>query len=287
MNNLGCLRKSVGGYTNYKEEVVMKFKKLDIVWKYVIYTYLLFWFMVLGLGGMANLVFDASPLEMKGIITVCSWAPTIVLLVMLKKLRPDLTIRKFYKNAFREKLNILTFFMSTLLIVGIFLIAVSLLSVIEKTGISAQLSFVATALFGNIIFTAIQGASGEESGWRGYLMPIMETRYGFVKGNLVLGLIWAFWHLPLWFVSTDYGGMHLLIYIISFIIGLTAFSTVIGVFMKKCNNLILAFWMHFLFNFVLTFFGGKDIYLLMAFAVLYTLAAVICVAVYLKRNISN
>ena len=155
----------------------------------------------------------------------------------------------------------------------------------EKTAISVQLDFVVTALGLNILFTAIQGASGEESGVRGYLMPEMERKFGFLKGNLVLGLVWAFWHLPLWFVSTYYSGMHLLLYIISFIVGLTAFSTIIGVFMKKCNNLFLAFWMHFLFNFVLTFFIGKDVYLLTLLALLYTVAAVVYVALYLKHKL--
>jgi membrane protease YdiL (CAAX protease family) len=261
----------------------MKLKK-NKMWQYVIFTYLLFWFLVLGIGGIGIFVFNASPLAMRYVTTICSWAPTIILLIMFKKLRPNSTIKSFYKELFKEKLNFRVFGMATLLIVGIFLMSAYFLSIFEATAISAQLSFVFSALFGNIIFTAIQGASGEESGWRGYLMPELEKKYGFVKGNVILGLIWSFWHLPLWFVSTDYSGMNLLLYIISFVVGLTAFSIIIGVYMKKCNNLLLAFWMHFLFNFVLTFFIGKDLYLLASLAVLYTVAAVVYVNVHLQRN---
>lgn len=263
-----------------KEGNILKLKTIDKMWQYVMYTYLLFWFMVLGIGGIATFAFEASPLVMKFIIISCSWAPTITLLIMLRKLKPDSTIRSFYKNAFREKLNFKVFSIATLLIVGIFLVSAWFLSLFEQTAISAQLDFVITALLGNILLTAIQGASGEESGWRGYLMPEMEKRYGFIKGNLVLGLVWAFWHLPLWFVSTDYSGMQLLLYIVSFIVGITAFSTIIGVFMKKCNNLLLAFWMHFLFNFTFIFFIGENAYLLIFLALLYTVAAIAFVAVY-------
>jgi hypothetical protein len=85
-----------------EDEKVMMFKKMDKMWQYIVFTYLLFWFMILGLGGFVIFVFDASPLIMRFIITLCSWAPTITLLVMLKKLKPDLTIRSFYKNAFRN-----------------------------------------------------------------------------------------------------------------------------------------------------------------------------------------
>jgi len=258
-------------------------KKLDNMWKYVIYTYLLFWFMVLGIGGLAIFVLDASDASMRWITTLCSWSPTVVLLLMLKKLKPGTSLGEFYQKAFQGKLNFRVFAIATLLITGIFLLSAWILAAFENKAISTQLAFVPAALFSNILFTAIQGASGEESGWRAYLMPEMESRYGFVRGNLILGLVWSFWHLPLWFVSTNYSGLFLLIYILAFIIGLTSFSMVMGVCMKESNNLLLAFWMHFLFNFTLTFFTGQDVYLLSSLAVLYTLAAVIFVAVYLKK----
>lgn len=255
----------------------MKVRKIDHIWRYVIFTYLLFWFMILGIGGTAIFVFKVSQPVMMWVTTLCSWAPTIVLLIMLKKLKPGLSISGFYKKAFAEKLNFGLLFGATLLIVGIFLISAWLLSVFEKTAITAQLTFIPAALLSNILFTAIQGASGEESGWRGYLLPELESRFGFFKGNLVLGFVWSFWHLPLWFVSASYSGVDLLLYIVGFIAGLTAFSMVMGAFMKKCSNLFLAFWMHFWFNFVLTFFIGKDVYLLLSLAALYVAAAAVAV----------
>jgi hypothetical protein len=38
---------------------------------------------------------------------------------------------------------------------------------------------------------------GEEYGWRYYLQPILQKRFGMVRGILLIGLIWGFWHLPL------------------------------------------------------------------------------------------
>ena len=262
----------------------MKFKKISKMWMYVINTYLLFWFMVLGVGGIAIFMLNASDSSMRWVVTLCSWSPTIVLLLMLRKLKPETSIREFYKKAFKEKLNFRVFALATSVIVGIFLLSICILSIFEKNAIWEQLAFIPALLFSNILFTAIQGASGEESGWRAYLMPEMESRYGFVRGNLILGLVWSFWHLPLWFVSTNYNGIMLLIYILSFIIGLTSFSIIMGVCMKKCNNLILAFWVHFLFNFVLTFFTGEDVYLLSLLAVLYALAAIVFVAVNFNKS---
>lgn len=40
-------------------------------------------------------------------------------------------------------------------------------------------------------------ALGEEIGWRGFLVPRLVARLGFVRGSLATGLIWAVWHYPL------------------------------------------------------------------------------------------
>ena len=38
---------------------------------------------------------------------------------------------------------------------------------------------------------------GEEFGWRFYLQPLLQKKFGMVKGTLLLGLAWGIWHLPL------------------------------------------------------------------------------------------
>jgi membrane protease YdiL (CAAX protease family) len=46
-------------------------------------------------------------------------------------------------------------------------------------------------------------ALGEEIGWRGFLAPRLVARFGFTEGTILLGIIWAAWHLPL-LLFTDY-----------------------------------------------------------------------------------
>jgi uncharacterized protein len=60
-------------------------KKMDVMWKYAIFAYLAFWAIILVLGGLASMAFDAPPVVMTGITILGSWSPTIVLLLMFKK----------------------------------------------------------------------------------------------------------------------------------------------------------------------------------------------------------
>jgi membrane protease YdiL (CAAX protease family) len=77
---------------------------------------------------------------------------------------------------------------------------------IHKLGVvlgNGEQSFVVFAL--NLVVSislasavnAVIATVGEEIGWHGVLQPALEQRYGTTKATLAVGLIWAFWHLPL------------------------------------------------------------------------------------------
>jgi len=78
-------------------------------------------------------------------------------------------------------------------------------------------------IFIYVVFIGIFGlvgtasrALGEEIGWRGFLVPELYKRYGYIRTSIIAGIIWASWHYtvmiwgyfktgePVWFVLTDY-----------------------------------------------------------------------------------
>jgi hypothetical protein len=48
---------------------------------------------------------------------------------------------------------------------------------------------------------ATLGQAGEEVGWRGYLLPRIAERTGLGWASLIVGIVWAAWHLPLFFAA--------------------------------------------------------------------------------------
>ena len=41
------------------------------------------------------------------------------------------------------------------------------------------------------------GGINEESGWRGFALPRLQSRYPVIVAALIVGFFWALWHLPL------------------------------------------------------------------------------------------
>jgi membrane protease YdiL (CAAX protease family) len=84
--------------------------------------------------------------------------------------------------------------------------------------------------------------SGEEIGWRGYLLPKLSARVGLRAASLMVGVIWACWHLPFFFYAgADKSGQPFAPYLL----GVTALSVAMAwLYWRTHGSLLLTMLMH-------------------------------------------
>ena len=110
-------------------------------------------------------------------------------------------------------------------------------------GPSYLLSYLASFAF----VTLLGGPLLEEIGWRGFALPRMERLQGPLLASVILGVMWALWHLPeflvpTWAASSGGGGI---VGIASFTLTAITFTIVITwVFNNTRASVLLAILVH-------------------------------------------
>lgn len=100
--------------------------------------------------------------------------------------------------------------------------------------------------------TAILGAGpfGEEGGWRGYLLPRLLEQGGEVRASLIIGIVWALWHLPIMAMFADWrSGIPFAAYLPLYTLGVIGLSFVLSrVWIIGQGSLVPCIWLHGLVN---------------------------------------
>jgi uncharacterized protein len=105
-----------------------------------------------------------------------------------------------------------------------------------------DLSVISNPLFALIAFFVILFTAGplqEEFGWRGYLLPRLQTRYNALVSSLILGFFWWLWHLPAVFIPGKFMADNLLIFL-ALLVVITLTSILFTWVFNNTNGSILA-----------------------------------------------
>lgn len=116
----------------------------------------------------------------------------------------------------------------------------------ELPGGQALLGIGFTFLAQLVLVATIGGGLDEETGWRGYALSRMLRTTHPVTASVVIGLLWAPWHLPLWL---DPAGTHAAYPFWVFLLDTMTRSVLIGwLYCASGGSLLVAVWAHALAN---------------------------------------
>ena len=92
-------------------------------------------------------------------------------------------------------------YLTAFLVPILFLAASLLLGAIQPVALLQKWPLLLTFYPLDLLIQAIIGGGlGEEPGWRGFALPRMQSRFGPLPAAILLGLLHACWHIPLFFV---------------------------------------------------------------------------------------
>ena len=188
---------------------------------------------------------------------------------------PDYSLLKYFKQQF-TKTNILDFAIP--MIIQLLIIIVAIVCVLHiDNGSVKNIKFVDTSMLPQLfIANILYGPMGEELGWRCYALNELQKKHSPLGSSLIIGLLWGLWHFPLWFMS-GYSSYALASYILFFMIGLISLSVFLTFFYNQSKNILIAIWIHFLFNFLLQIAIINSLKLIIFTSIFYLIATLLIV----------
>jgi membrane protease YdiL (CAAX protease family) len=141
-----------------------------------------------------------------------------------------------------------------------------------------------------LAFSIFPGSAlGEEIGWRGYTLPRLQAGRGALSASLILGVLWGFWHLPLWLTGAP--GRTPVLYA-AFLVSTIALSVILTwVYNSTGGSLLMVVLLHATFNLPVTLaideLGGRATVPVLLYFGLTVVAAIVVVIVAGPQHLSR
>lgn len=92
-----------------------------------------------------------------------------------------------------------------------------------------------------VLFIVSLLINGEEIGWRGFALPRLQARFNALTSSLILGVIWAGFHLPLfWTIGSTQAGQPMW----GFLLSILASSVIVTWLYNNTGSLLLVLLFH-------------------------------------------
>jgi CAAX protease family protein len=171
-------------------------------------------------------------------------APSLVALALTARAEGDAGVRALLGRIFRWRVGARWYVFA----VG-YMAAIKLtVAVVHRlaTGTWPRFGNEAWYIIAAVLAISTWAQAGEEVGWRGYALPRLAARFGLGPASVVLGVIWAIWHLPLFYLhGADTYGQSFTAYLLQ----VTALSVAMAwLYWNTHGSLLLVMLMHAAIN---------------------------------------
>jgi membrane protease YdiL (CAAX protease family) len=100
---------------------------------------------------------------------------------------------------------------------------------------------------GVLVLLVVVNGLGEETGWRGFLQPLLQRSMRPLAAMLVVAVIWACWHAPLFAILTTFRGFTPAT-LFGFAIGLVCGAIVLGWLYNRTGSVLAVAVWHATYN---------------------------------------
>ena len=139
------------------------------------------------------------------------------------------------------------------------------------------------------IFLLIFGPLPEEIGWRGFALDKLHNKLNMLHSSMIIGLFWALWHLPLFFIPGTYQNNLGVLSLNFWLFFLTLFPDSIlytWIYFKNRRSTLAAILIHFSTNFAGEIFKISSNAMIIR-SLLITLTAILIIYQWKKQRIYN
>ena len=170
------------------------------------------------------------------------FTPGIVALLLTYREGGGAALRALVERLFRWDVGVRWYLFALLFVISLKLAVALILRLTTGTWPLFGSDPIYLMLAATLGSTITGGQAGEELGWRGYALPRLARSFGLGPASLVIGVIWAAWHLPLFFIlGADTNGQSFPFYVMQ----VTGISVVIAwLYMKTDGSLLLTMLFH-------------------------------------------
>ncbi len=128
---------------------------------------------------------------------------------------------------------------------------------------------------------------GEETGWRGFMLPRLQEEHNALMSSMILGFVWCFWHAPVFLYNPNFQAFSF-IGTIMWAVGLMFGSVFLAWLFNSCEGSItlVALW-HGTFNTFSAAAGQSTSTVSAIITMLVMVSTVVIVLVFKPQNLSQ